>query len=77
MTTWLRWHAAELAAVLLPATAAVTVSPWWAVLAGAVGARWVWLEVRVHRAVSGRPPPGERHPMPDDEECDDEERGTA
>lgn len=41
---WVRWHAPELAAVTAPTVAAVTLSPWWALPATVVTARWWWQE---------------------------------
>ncbi len=50
---WVRWHQVELAAVTLPAVAAVTVSPWWATVTVVTVSRWWWCERHAHRD-SGR-----------------------
>lgn len=49
VTRWVAWHAAELAALGVPAVLAVTVSAWfWAVVVVA-GAAWAVHEVRQQR----------------------------
>lgn len=45
--SWVGWHTAELAGVLVPVALAATVSPWFAVPAALVAACWTAHEIRV------------------------------
>ncbi|HEX3781462.1 MAG TPA: hypothetical protein VHX38_17520 [Pseudonocardiaceae bacterium] len=45
--SWVGWHTAELAGVLVPVALAATVSPWFAVPAALVAAGWIAHEIRV------------------------------
>lgn len=70
VTGWLRWHAPELAAVTATTAAAVSWSPWCALLSAGLVGRWAWQEWRAHTPDPGPPPS-------DDSRRDRDERDEA
>jgi hypothetical protein len=46
---WVGWHLFEITGVTVPAVVAVSVTPWWWLVSGVVGAGWTANEVRVAR----------------------------
>lgn len=49
VTRWVAWHAAELAALGVPALLAITVSAWFWAVAAVAGAGWAVHELRQQR----------------------------
>jgi hypothetical protein len=47
VASWIGWHLFEITGVTVPAVVALTVSPWWWLVSGVVGAGWRANEVRV------------------------------
>lgn len=50
VASWIGWHVFEIAGVTVPAVVAFTVSPWWWLVSGVVGAGWTANVVRVTQA---------------------------
>jgi hypothetical protein len=50
VASWVGWHLFEIAGVAVPAVLAVSVTAWWWLVSGVVGAGWVANEVRVTQA---------------------------
>lgn len=49
VASWVGWHLFEITGMTVPAVVAVTVTPWWWLVSGVVGAGWTANEVRVMR----------------------------
>jgi hypothetical protein len=50
VASWIGWHLFEITGVTVPAVLALTVSPWWWLVSGVVGAGWTANVVRVTQA---------------------------
>jgi uncharacterized membrane protein len=49
VASWVGWHRFEITGVTVPAVVAFTMSPWWWLVSGVVGAGWTANEVRAAR----------------------------
>jgi hypothetical protein len=49
VASWIGWHLFEITGVTVPAVVALTVSPWWWLVSGVVGAGWTANEARMRK----------------------------
>jgi hypothetical protein len=81
MASWIGWHVFEIAGVTVPAVVALTVTPWWWLVSGVVGAGWTANEIRSRKAAviqAGRDVPATVEPstttVPDEKSVVDDKR---